>query len=58
MFAASSLTPKLFAWIRDHKAIGKDKELGRGEIDVSNDFGTVKIYANMQNSIDLASHPT
>lgn len=35
VFAAGALTPKLFAWIHDHKTLGKDKELGAGEIDVS-----------------------
>jgi len=34
VFAASSLTPKLFFWIHDHKTLGKDKELGEGEVDI------------------------
>lgn len=33
-FAASSLTPKLYVWIHDHKTLGKDKLLGEGEIDI------------------------
>lgn len=35
VFAASAMTPKLFAWIHDHKTLGRDKELGEGEVDVS-----------------------
>lgn len=35
-FAASPATQlKIFVWIFDHKTLGKDKELGAGEIDVS-----------------------
>ncbi|KAF9458350.1 C2 domain-containing protein [Collybia nuda] len=34
VFAAGALTPKLFAWIHDHKTLGKDKELGAGEVDI------------------------
>lgn len=33
-FAASSLTPKLYVWIHDHKTLGKDKLLGDAEVDV------------------------
>jgi Ca2+-dependent lipid-binding protein len=33
-FSAGAFTPKLFAWIHDHKTLGRDKELGEGEIDV------------------------
>ncbi|KAF7339989.1 hypothetical protein MVEN_01916600 [Mycena venus] len=33
-FAASSLTPKLYVWIHDHKTLGKDKLLAEGEIDI------------------------
>ncbi|KAG6817624.1 hypothetical protein H0H87_006252 [Tephrocybe sp. NHM501043] len=32
-FSAGPHTPKLFAWIHDHKTIGKDKDLGEGEVD-------------------------
>lgn len=32
--AASLLTPKCYVWIHDHKTLGKDKEIGEGEIDV------------------------
>lgn len=35
VFAAGAYTPKLFAWVHDHKTLGKDKELGDGEVDVS-----------------------
>jgi len=31
---AGPLTPKLFLWLFDHKTIGKDKEIGDGEVDV------------------------
>ncbi|KAJ3513052.1 hypothetical protein NLJ89_g3156 [Agrocybe chaxingu] len=34
LFAASTLTPKLFFWIHDHKTLGKDKELAEGEVDI------------------------
>jgi len=33
-FPAGALTPKLFAWIHDHKTLGRDKELGDGEVDI------------------------
>lgn len=33
-FAAGAFTPKLFAWVHDHKTLGKDKLLGEAEIDV------------------------
>ncbi|KAF9026598.1 C2 domain-containing protein [Rhodocollybia butyracea] len=33
-FAASSLTPKLYVWIHDHKTLGKDKQLGDAEVDI------------------------
>ncbi|KJA26087.1 hypothetical protein HYPSUDRAFT_133560, partial [Hypholoma sublateritium FD-334 SS-4] len=32
--AASLLTPKCYVWIHDHKTLGKDKEIGEGEIDI------------------------
>ena len=31
---AGPLTPKLFLWLFDHKTIGKDREIGDGEVDV------------------------
>jgi Ca2+-dependent lipid-binding protein len=34
LFSVSQLTPKLFAWVHDHKTLGKDKQLGEGEIDI------------------------
>ncbi|KAF7437156.1 hypothetical protein PC9H_003992 [Pleurotus ostreatus] len=34
IFTAGQFTPKLFAWIHDHKTIGKDKLLGDGEVDI------------------------
>ncbi|KAF5377486.1 hypothetical protein D9615_005116 [Tricholomella constricta] len=34
MFTAGIHTPKLFAWIHDHKTLGKDKDLGEGEVDI------------------------
>ncbi|KAG6866873.1 hypothetical protein C0991_008810 [Blastosporella zonata] len=34
VFTAGPNTPKLFAWIHDHKTIGKDKDLGEGEVDI------------------------
>ncbi|CAA7258740.1 unnamed protein product [Cyclocybe aegerita] len=34
LFAASTLTPKLYFWIHDHKTLGKDKELAEGEVDI------------------------
>ncbi|KAG6910551.1 hypothetical protein DXG01_009501 [Tephrocybe rancida] len=33
-FGAGPHTPKLFVWIHDHKTIGKDKDLGEGEVDI------------------------
>ncbi|TFL06303.1 C2 domain-containing protein [Pterulicium gracile] len=33
-FTAGSLTPKLYAWIYEHKTLGKDKQLGEAEIDI------------------------
>ena len=33
--AAPATQPKLFAWVYDHKTLGKDKMLGMAEIDVS-----------------------
>ncbi|TFK57601.1 tricalbin [Heliocybe sulcata] len=33
-FSAGPVTPKLYAWIHDHKTIGKDRLLGSGEIDI------------------------
>ncbi|KAF8168240.1 C2 domain-containing protein [Crassisporium funariophilum] len=34
IFAASALTPKMYVWIHDHKTLGKDKEVGEGEVDI------------------------
>ncbi|KAH9487059.1 hypothetical protein JR316_0001125 [Psilocybe cubensis] len=34
IFAASAMTPKMFIWLHDHKTLGKDKEIGEGEIDI------------------------
>ncbi|RDB28789.1 Uncharacterized protein PYUK71.03c [Hypsizygus marmoreus] len=34
VFAAGPMTPKLYAWVHDHKTLGKDKELGDGEVDI------------------------
>lgn len=57
LFAASTLTPKLFAWVHDHKTIGKDKDLGEGEVDV-------RLYApfsdihGLFSLLDLAPHST
>ncbi|KAG5654026.1 hypothetical protein H0H81_008041 [Sphagnurus paluster] len=33
-FTAGPLTTKLYAWVHDHKTLGKDKDLGDGEIDI------------------------
>ncbi|EPQ61056.1 tricalbin [Gloeophyllum trabeum ATCC 11539] len=33
-FSAGPMTNKLYAWIHDHKTLGKDKLLGSGEIDI------------------------
>ena len=33
-FRAGTVTPKLFAWVYDHKSLAKDKLLGEGEIEV------------------------
>jgi len=33
-FTAGTFTPKLFVWIHDHKTLGKDKQLGEGDIDI------------------------
>jgi len=35
VFSASVVTtPKIYVWIYDHKTLGKDRELGSGEVDV------------------------
>ncbi|PFH50760.1 hypothetical protein AMATHDRAFT_144179 [Amanita thiersii Skay4041] len=34
MFAAGPLTPKLYAWVHEHRTLGKDKELGAVEIEL------------------------
>ncbi|KXN83626.1 hypothetical protein AN958_01192 [Leucoagaricus sp. SymC.cos] len=34
VFAASPSTTKIYSWIHDHKTLGKDKELGSGEVDI------------------------
>lgn len=41
LFSASPLTPKLHVWIHDHKTLGKDKEIGEGDVDVSFFFGSL-----------------
>ncbi|GLB36472.1 putative tricalbin [Lyophyllum shimeji] len=33
-FAASPQSPKLYAWIHDHKTLGRDKDLDEGELDI------------------------
>jgi len=33
-FTAGPNTQKLFAWVHDHKTLGKDKDLGNGEVDI------------------------
>ena len=38
IFAASPPTTKVFIWVHDHKTIGKDKELGDAEVEVSHLF--------------------
>jgi len=60
LFAASPLTPKLHVWIHDHKTIGKDKEIGEGDVDVSLFFfGSLDTIVLFMNSItDLASYQT
>lgn len=32
--ASVTTTTKIFVWIYDHKTLGKDRELGSGEVDV------------------------
>lgn len=34
VFAVSTLMPKLFIWVHDHKTIGKDKEIGEGDVEI------------------------
>ncbi|KAJ3567153.1 hypothetical protein NP233_g6551 [Leucocoprinus birnbaumii] len=34
IFAASTSTAKIYSWVYDHKTLGKDKELGSGEVDI------------------------
>jgi hypothetical protein len=34
MFPASTSTAKIYSSVYDHKTLGKDKELGSGEVDV------------------------
>ncbi|KAG7099557.1 hypothetical protein E1B28_001390 [Marasmius oreades] len=33
-FSASTLTPKIYVWLLDHRTLGKDKPLGEGEVDI------------------------
>jgi len=33
-FIAGSETPRVLVWVYDHKTLGKDKDLGEGEVDV------------------------
>jgi Ca2+-dependent lipid-binding protein len=33
-FAVSSLTPKIFVWVHDHKTLGKDKEVAEAEVEI------------------------
>ena len=33
--AAPGTQPKMFIWVFDHKTLGKDKQLGQAEVDVS-----------------------
>lgn len=57
--AASIFTPKLFVWIHDHKTIGKDKEIGEGEIDVRlRIFINIIISLPFNSSVDLAPYQT
>jgi hypothetical protein len=34
MCAASVATSKIYAWLYEHKTLGRDKEIGIGEVDV------------------------
>ncbi|KAF5354770.1 hypothetical protein D9756_005742 [Leucocoprinus leucothites] len=34
IFSASTTTTKIYTCVRDHKTLGKDKELGSGEVDI------------------------
>ncbi|KAF8624817.1 hypothetical protein AX15_005704 [Amanita polypyramis BW_CC] len=37
-FTAGPFTPKLYAWVHDHKSFGKDKDIGEAEIDLWNNL--------------------
>lgn len=56
-FAASTLTPKLYIWLHDHKTLGKDKEIGETEVDVCV-FVEMPCYELSNVIIALEARPT
>jgi hypothetical protein len=52
-FRAGTVTPKLFAWVFDHKTLAKDKLLGEGEIEVS-----VRVHNRYTVDRLIVNHPT
>ncbi|KAF9535478.1 C2 domain-containing protein [Crepidotus variabilis] len=54
-FGASSMTPKLFVWIHDHKTLGKDKELGEGDIDI---WRHIKSDGISSNDVEVSLRPS
>jgi hypothetical protein len=53
MCAASAATTKIYAWLYEHKTLGKDKEIGTGEIDVNAIFffDTFELYSFAHNTL-------
>jgi len=52
-FAVSSLTPKVFVCVHDHKTLGKDKEVAEGEVDIwhhikPNDISSAEIQVQLR----------
>jgi len=60
--ASVATTTKIFVWIYDHKTLGKDRELGSGEVDVRDPHFTqvVTFIHNyfLGEIIDLETHST
>lgn len=52
-FAVSSLTPKVFVWVHEHKTLGKDKEVAEGEVEECFSFVYVFSFSYSSN-LDLA----
>ena len=62
MCPASVATNKIYAWLYEHKTLGRDKEVATGEIDVmpflSYWCGSIDCSTFIFAFVDLATHPT